>query len=73
MLTAQYISLYHRDIPITAVYTFGSPVSENTLFSDYMATCINAEKIVRVMSAIDIVPLLNNGRTKISKYGGFCT
>ena len=57
MLAATYLSMYHsKTLPLAAVYTYGQPLVGSTKFNEWMARCNNPKKIIRVVSANDVVP-----------------
>lgn len=56
-LSALYLTLYHKDtLPLTAVYPLEAPTPGSASFNDYLASCVGADKIVRVTGSNDIVP-----------------
>jgi hypothetical protein len=63
-LSALHLSLFFPEIKIDAVYTFGMPNYRNTVFADYAAKQIGADKIVRIVSSDDIVPFNGLGDTR---------
>lgn len=60
MLLALHLKL-HTKLKVDAVYTYGQPSLGSSSFNDYIALCLGAERIVRIVSSNDIVPWINVG------------
>lgn len=66
LLFSYYVSNFlSKELPITAVYTFGQPIIGNKAFSNDIAECIGKEKIIRVVSERDTVVFARRQKDEI--------